>query len=382
VKPRKVLIITHNYPTSFSERRNAGIFVHDFAKELTSQGVQVFVFCPSATKNPGNIEGIPVHWFSWGRPNKSLKELKVWNPLDLLSLLIFFIYGFKESINYAQKIKPDYCLSMWAVPSGIFSLAIKKKLNIPYGIWVLGSDIYVYGRLPIFGQIIKSVLKNANHLFSDGYDLAIKVAKMSAKKCHFLPSGTSFADKLKLPRVKRSKSQTVLTFVGRMEQEKGPDVLVDAVLELAQNVRSKIFVNLIGDGTLLDVLKNKVAEKGVDSTFYFFGNVDDKQKIFDVIHNSDWLVIPSRSDSIPLVFSESMKAGTPIIAAGLPDLKYLVEKYKVGLNFKPGDKRVLSKILSNLPTKIQRNKMAVNTSQAAENFKLKTSVTSFLKIVH
>lgn len=378
---RKILILTHNYPTSSKERRNAGIFVHNFAKELIQQGLEVYIFCPSASKNPGRIVGVPVYWFSWGKKGKSLKDLKVWNPFDLVSVLMFFYRGIKESLSFAQEIKPDYCLSMWAIPSGVLAWVIKKKLNIPYGIWSLGSDIYVYSRLPVLGGVINNVLRAANHRFSDGYDMLRKVRRITGKKCFFLPSGTSFSHSLPLNNKRKDRRYTVLSFVGRIEREKGPDIFVDALLKLESGFYQKLRVNVIGDGSLLHGLKEKINVQGLGPFVKFYGNIDSQAKIFSILQNSDWLVIPSRSDSIPLVFSESMKAKVPVIVAALPDLKYLIEKYKVGLYFRPGDIEGLSRVFANLPSQRYKDIMVRNTSKVAQMFKLETSALKFLSII-
>lgn len=379
---KKILILTHNYPTSSTERRNAGIFVHDFAKELVKIGVRVYVFCPSSSKNSDKIEGIPVYWFSWGRNNKSLKELKLWNPVDLINVFIFFFRGIRESLSFADKIKPDYCLSMWSVPSGVFAYVIRKKFNIRYGVWVLGSDIYVYAKFLIFSQIIKQVIKGANHVFSDGFELAHIVKSFTGRKCYFLPSSTRFDGNVKLINVRVRGEKTILTYVGRAEPEKGLDLLIETMLKMSQKNRENFTVNIVGDGSLLRGLKVKAKQMNLGSYFHFYGNINDKNKIFNILSSSDWLVIPSRSDSIPLIFSESMKAGTPVIASALPDLRKLIDKYQVGIYFKPDNEDDLEWVILNLPPERKRRIMSRNTKKAAKAFSLNSSVKKFLSYVN
>ena len=376
----RILIVTHNYPINAAERRNAGIFVHDFARELVKSGVDVNVFCPSSSINKSEVEGIPLRWFKWGSKKKSLKELKLWKPFDLFETTVFLIKGMQSSLKYAREVEPDLCISMWAVPSGVFTYIINKKLGIPYCVWVLGSDIYVYSRIPLVGQLIRSILRSAKFLFSDGIDLAHQVKKISGKKCFFLQSGTRFSPSKK--QIKRDSANTILTFVGRMESEKGPDLLVDALLELDEKTCKTLKVNFLGDGSLLRQLKKRVQKSKLNSITSFYGNVDSPNRIFDIISQSDWLIIPSRSDSIPLVFSEAMKAETPVIASALYDLKFLVNRYKVGILFKPEDKKALSKIIRTLPSQKKRNLLSKNTKEVADFFNLNLTAKRFLKIIY
>lgn len=76
-----------------------------------------------------------------------------------------------------------------------------------------------------------------------------------------------------------------------------------------------------------------------------------------------------------------MKVGIPVIAAGLPDLKHLIKKYKVGFYFKPGDKRELAKLIKKLP-RVQNKKIffSENTKKAAEVFSINKSAQRFKEI--
>ena len=101
------------------------------------------------------------------------------------------------------------------------------------------------------------------------------------------------------------------------------------------------------------------------------------------MQKTDWLVIPSRSDSIPLAFSEAMKLGVPVISSALPDLKYLINKYKVGLLFKPECYQELAGLIEKLPQ--EKNKWESfykNTKKAADIFRLDRSVTELTKSIN
>lgn len=374
----RIAIFTHNYPESKSDRQNAGIFVHDFARELTKQKNDVFVVCPGQKTTRLEIDNIPVYRFAWGR-NKKLGQLKLWNPADLINLFQFLISGYQRAHKITSVIKPNLCLAMWAFPSGVFTYLLKKHLGIPYSIWVLGSDIYIYAKLPIVGYFIKKTLQEAEYLFADGIDLARKVESVSSKKCLFLPSASSFVSR-KRKGESQNKKKIVLTFVGRMEPVKGPDIFINVLTKIKDKIKN-FEIHLLGDGSLLPSLKNQVRDAGIENNIHFYGNVNDKQEIARVLSMSHWLIIPSRSDSIPLVFSEGMKNGAPVIASALPDLKYLINKYKVGIHFKPESENKLASIIANLP-KLRRERtfFSQNTAKAAELFNIKKSAQEFLKV--
>lgn len=374
-----IIIFTHNYPISVYERRNAGIFVHDFATELARTN-SITVVCPASFDKKVKFGSVTVYFFSW-RGGKHLGKLRFWNPFDLSYGLNLFLRGSKILSQVAREIKPDFSLAMWAIPGGIFAYIAKIKFDIPYAVWVLGSDFYVYSKIPILGLFITYVLKNAKYTFADGISLAAEVNKVTGNKCFFLPSSTNFDLHLSKRKTRSYKDKIVLTFVGRMEEIKGPDLLLDAILELRGKAKD-YKVNFIGDGSLLLVLKRKAKEGGIKDYIKFYGNLDEKDKIISVLGSSDWLIIPSRSDSIPLVFSEAMKVGIPVIAADLPDLKYLIDKYKVGLYFKSKRSDELSSIIGKLRDyESLRRGFQRNTLAARQIFSLQNSAGTFLKMI-
>jgi glycosyltransferase involved in cell wall biosynthesis len=49
------------------------------------------------------------------------------------------------------------------------------------------------------------------------------------------------------------------------------------------------------------------------------------------IARADWLLIPSRIESIPVVFSDAMKLGRPVVSMPVGDLPRLVEELHCGV---------------------------------------------------
>ena len=371
-----IAIFTHNYPESKTDRKNAGIFVHDMASEI-AKSENVFVVAPGEINKTEKMEGVTVQRFKGS--GKKLGHLNAKNPADIISLLGFIKEGIKASDQTFSKDKPNFTVAMWAFPGGLFAYYLKKRHNIPYAVWALGSDIYIYAKLPILGTLIKQILKNANKLYADGFDLCQEVKKLSGKKCEFLPSASRFRKAKGIQ--KKQKDGLKLAFLGRMEPVKGPDIFLSALIQ-AKNKVGNFHVDFMGDGSLLEQLKKESEKVGLRTYFTFHGNVSDPEKISRMISAADWLVIPSRSDSIPLVFAESMKCKTPIIASDLPDLEFLINKYKVGYTFKMGKPGELAMIIKSLPQKRrERERFALNTAIVAKEFSVEESAKKLVKYI-
>lgn len=358
----RIGIITHNFPVNESDRQNAGIFVFDLAKTL-SKGLDVVVLAPGPEEKVVTISGIKTYFFKF--PDK-LGNLKIYNPSHLIKFGSFFIEGKRILKKFIEQNRDlDFIISMWAFPSGFFANSALESAGLPYAIYALGSDIYLYAKKPILKQLITKYLKNAKFLIADSPNLSKEVEKLSGKKTYFLPSVSNI--NFKVIKKTKSSKKINLTFLGRLEKVKGVDIFAEALLSLDSQL-SKLIINMIGEGTLKDDLRFNFSNY---TNVKFWGNLD-AGKIAKILEETDWLVIPSRSDSIPLVFSEAMKFSVPVIASDLPDLKYLVNKYKVGYLFKKGDSNSLVKILKTITNRSKSNRIfKKNTKIAAGFFDLK-----------
>lgn len=372
----RIGLITHNYPVGPHDRQNAGIFVYDLAQVLKEQGHEVFVMCPDdgRQKQPDKV---PVTWFSWKGQSNKLGDLSLKNPSDWVYFFDLFRQGIKNVIPFIQDNKIDFCVAMWAFPAGVFCYFAKWKLKVPYLTWCLGSDIYIYAKLPILKQLITKILKDSSVVFADGIDLAKATEELFSGSCQFVPSATKLPNTPGRKVEFRHPSSLHLMFLGRMEPVKGPDVLIDAICQIKD---LDFELHLMGGGSLLSVLEQQVKTFDLADKVIFHGNVSDPVKIGTYLGSADWLIIPSRSDSIPLAFSEAAKNGTPLLVAAVGDMARLVREYQVGLTFPKEDVGHLSKLLRDIiKNRGQRARYAANTRKVALLFNIDTSAKKLVE---
>jgi glycosyltransferase involved in cell wall biosynthesis len=119
--------------------------------------------------------------------------------------------------------------------------------------------------------------------------------------------------------VNNSDEAVSLTYIGGLEYWKGVSYLLGAFKKLAQN-NSKIFLNIIGEGSLAKDLKDEVNNNPIINNRVVFHGWTSP--CFDLIAKSDLIVIPSISDSSPRVVGEALYIGTPVIGSyvgGIPE---------------------------------------------------------------
>ena len=111
--------------------------------------------------------------------------------------------------------------------------------------------------------------------------------------------------------VERGVKDKIVTFLGRITYQKGPDYFVEAaakVLKLLPNVR---FV-MAGSGDMLNNMIRRVAKLGIADRFHFTGFLrgEDVQKMFAL---SDVYVMPSVSEPFGISPLEAMRSNVPVI---------------------------------------------------------------------
>jgi len=371
--PQKICLITNRYPAHPDDV--ASPFVRDFHLELKRKGVDVFVFTPYYETEKESTDENVIR-FKWAGGKKVVGALNLFNPKEIFQLLSFLKNGKQQLLEQLEKIRPDFCLAFWALPSGWFAYLAKKRLGIPYSVWCLGSDIYVWAKRPFLRGIIKKVLMEADFLFADGLDLKEKVERLSGKKCLFLPSMRKLPEPLN-ETVGLDKSKTNFLYLGRWEKKKGLDELIKA-FSLVKKKLPHINLNILGWGNYEKEMWKLVKELKLKEEIKIVGKVSTSL-VSVYLKESDCLVIPSKGDSIPLVFSEALQMRTPLIVTDVGDMGYLVRKFNLGKVVPCGDVQKLADAMIEFIK--ERKDYSKNMPEVLKFLDIERAVDGYLKII-
>ncbi len=112
-----------------------------------------------------------------------------------------------------------------------------------------------------------------------------------------------------------------LVFVGRLAEQKGPLVLIEAAALLARD-GLEFELNLIGDGPLRSLMEGRIARHGLTDRVRISGWMTS-DSIRRELLASRALVLPSFAEGLPVVLMEALALGRPAIStyvAGIPEL--------------------------------------------------------------
>ncbi len=110
---------------------------------------------------------------------------------------------------------------------------------------------------------------------------------------------------------KRGVKEKIVTFLGRITMQKGPEYYVEAaakVLSRSDNVR---FI-MAGSGDMMDKMIRLAAERNISDRFHFTGFMKGKQ-VYEIFRSSDVYVMPSVSEPFGISPLEAMQCGVPSI---------------------------------------------------------------------
>jgi glycosyltransferase involved in cell wall biosynthesis len=372
----RICIITSSYP-SRSDDVGQAPFLIEFIEELKRRGHRIFVFTQDREGLKEQfLDGVQVTWFPWMESRRPLVGLNLFHPLDCLRVISLFYQGRGALLPFLRENRIEACLALWVLPGGYFANYAFRMARIPYSVWALGSDIYRYGANPFLYRVMKRVIGEAKGVFADGFDLAKRVEARFQRKCFFLATTRGLSGK-KAAIQSGSILPGRFLFVGRLEKVKGIDLLLQSVALLREEGK-EAHLTVVGKGSLENWVKEFVAEKGLGASVTMLGHVPD-ETLVSLYATSDCVVIPSRSESIPVVFSEALSFDREMIVADVGDLGTLGREYGVAHVVPPEDPPALKEaMIERLDRKGRETGGNGKRAELKRLFVTETSVERFL----
>jgi len=374
-----IQIITSSYPAYPDDPSGtAGLFVRAFAMELQQQGHQAVIHPIARKQRYTPDEGLIIDPLPWLGGDRELASLNFYSPFNWFIVLVFFLSARKKIIQAHRQYGIDRTLCMWAVPAGLLGYAMKKAINRPYDVWALGSDIWKIRKIPLFGPfLLKKIIGSAERVFADGLELCRDVEEISGRQCEFLPSSRDLPGRWLARKESLDDDRVKLLFVGRYHYNKGPDLLLDAVRQLSQESKAKLDLRMYGVGSMKKKLTKYVRQHNLAS-FVSVNDGIEAQKFADELSQADYLVIPSRIESIPVVFSDAMQMGTPVIATPVGDLRALIAEHGCGVLVDDVSVNSLARALAAVLSRGRRNDYTEKAKALGRTYRVSKVVDKWL----
>ncbi len=110
---------------------------------------------------------------------------------------------------------------------------------------------------------------------------------------------------------RKGTNDKVVTFLGRITMQKGPEYFVEAAAKVLQKSKNVRFV-MAGNGDMMNQMIRLAAQRNISDRFHFTGFMKGKQ-VYEVLKSSDVYVMPSVSEPFGISPLEAMQCGVPTI---------------------------------------------------------------------
>lgn len=339
IKPIRVyMVVRLFYPWIGGAERQA----HKLAKTLTDKGVEVELVTGwwfRSTPQHDEIDGIPIY-----------RNLTLWAFFGIKGLRKFGGYLYILSLMFhLWRRRADYDLvHVHGLNYHTFAaVLINRFLNRPTVTKLANSgqasDIIKMRKekqLALARYMLPTALKSDRFVaLNKTVVTELAAAGVPSDRITRLPNGVEI-DELFTKTDYALQDPARLLFVGRLHEQKGLDVLLEAVSQVLQHAPDMgIRLQLLGDGPLHEELRSLADSLGISAHVEFLGQ---RETVTEYLKQADIFVLPSRAEGISNALLEAMACGLPAVVSKIPGNVDVVEQGKNGLVFTVDDPESLA----------------------------------------
>ena len=330
----RFLLVNFEYPPIGG---GAGRVTQILAEELEKAGHEVVILTSKYREKSGVTKkgNISIHRI-WAL-RKHFDRTKF---IEMFSFIVSAVFKLKSIV---KGYSIDSAIIFFSIPCGPVGLALKKFHDVPYvvsmhGMDVPGADKTLNTVHKIVAPARRKVLKES--LANVAVSRSFKKQSESVDKLpvEYIPNGVR-TDFFKPVEELQSKDEYFrMIFVGRFHPVKNLEYLLERLKEIC-DINKRIKLMMVGNGPLMERLKELSHELGIDDNIEWYPWVDQKELV-RLYNKADCFVLLSHYEGMPLTALEAMSCGLPIVASKVLGNVEVVREAENGYLFeldKPGD---------------------------------------------
>lgn len=326
----KIALFTTSFPANAQNTLNSGVFVRDFAETLSDLGHRVWVLTPRKKDSRHEFRHEKTVFFPWLGEEDSLTHIEMKNPVGALRLASVVAMGRVAAKKVIRDFEPDHVLCFWVFPSGFWACGPTLRSKTRYSVWALGSDIWLLGKMPGMRAVLGAIGRGAVRAYADGMDLAKDFSAIAGTPVDFLATSRVLVPPDNVPVGEGG----YFLYVGRYHENKGIDLLVEAVARARPKLSSDFRLRVHGFGPLEEEVREAVRRRGIGDIVEVLGPTR-ADEVALVIRRARGLIVPSRIESLPVILCDALQMNVPILVTDVGDMGRLVREHDAGIVCQP-----------------------------------------------
>ena len=277
--------------------------------------------------------------------SKSLiKQLK---PIDIfltdLFLKRYFIplVRWKTIKNIVGDADIIHLMGHWSILNALVYIAA-RRLDKPYVVCPAGA-LKIFGRSRflknLYNFIIgRNIIKNASAWIAvtSGEFSQFRSYGILSAKIKVIPNGISVSsfpkfDEKSFRRHIGFANKPIILFMGRLNEIKGPDLLLKAFILIHKQISEFHLVFAGPDEGMKSILINIAEQNNLSKYVHFLGYIEGAEKSA-VYKMANLLVVPSRQEAMSIVALEAASFGIPVMLTeecGFSEIKSICPDFEV-----------------------------------------------------
>jgi len=326
---RRILLINYEYPPVGGGGGNATLHL---AREFAKLGHRPFVLTAAWGNLPSAeiVSGVTVRRIAALRRHADRSSI--------FEMLIFVISALLSAPGWARQWKCDVALVFFAVPCGPIGWILKRLLKMPYCISLQGGDVpgFDAGNLrmhhAIAGPVIRHLWHDAAAVAANSKGLAALAHRFDSRANVRVISAGADLEGIAPKSDYASTQSTELLFVGRFVEQKGLDVLFDALAKIDSSL--DWHMTLVGDGPERSSLMSRATRHHIKNRITFKPWAA-KSALPGIYRNADIFLLPSRDEGMANALLEAMAAGLPVIGTRVSGTTEVMRDGETGILVRP-----------------------------------------------
>ncbi len=264
-------------------------------------------------------------------------------------------------ISFINKnnIKVIHSHLMFDLYAGQLLKAKNKKLNFIYTVHgFLNLDKNLEMKYAITHDEFIDYLKQADYITCVSQLLTNKILEVipsSLNKCTFITNALDKTELSVVSNIEKDSKNLELLFMGGDKEVKGGLLLLDAIEDLIVNYKIDNFsITILGNINLNGAFYKKIIHNNLISSHINLIGFVKPPKHLEYIKKADILIMPSKSEGMPILFYEGIYLQTIVLASNIPIFNELIDDNISGVIFDLDAKVLSSKLNSIISDKILR----------------------------